>query len=42
MKIAVSATGTDLNAQVDPRFGRCANFILVDTDTMAFEAIPNP
>jgi predicted Fe-Mo cluster-binding NifX family protein len=42
MKIAVSATGTDLTAQVDPRFGRCANFIIVDTDTMAFEAIPNP
>jgi predicted Fe-Mo cluster-binding NifX family protein len=42
MKIAVSAMGTDLNAPIDPRFGRCANFILVDTDTMAFEAIPNP
>jgi predicted Fe-Mo cluster-binding NifX family protein len=42
MKVAVSATGTDLNAQVDPRFGRCAYFIIVDTDTMAFEAIQNP
>ena len=42
MKIAVSATGVDLNAPVDPRFGRCANFIIVDTETMAFEAIPNP
>ncbi|MBC8231488.1 DUF5320 family protein [bacterium] len=42
MKVAVSATGTNLNAQIDPRFGRCANFIIVDTDTMAFEAIQNP
>ena len=42
MKIAVSATGVDLNAQIDPRFGRCANFIIIDTDTMEFEAIPNP
>jgi predicted Fe-Mo cluster-binding NifX family protein len=42
MKIAVSATGTDLNAQIDPRFGRAANFIIVDTDMMEFEAIQNP
>jgi predicted Fe-Mo cluster-binding NifX family protein len=42
MKVAVSAMGTDLNAQIDPRFGRCAHFIIVDTDTMAFETVPNP
>ena len=42
MKVAVSATGVDLNAQIDPRFGRCANFVIVDTDTMEFEAIQNP
>ncbi len=42
MKVAVTATGIDLNAQIDPRFGRCANFIIVDTDTMEFEAIQNP
>jgi len=42
MKVAVSTTGTNLNAQIDPRFGRCAYFIIVDTDTMAFEAIQNP
>jgi predicted Fe-Mo cluster-binding NifX family protein len=42
MKVAVSAMGTDLNAPIDPRFGRCAHFAIVDTDTMAFETIPNP
>ncbi|HIE26036.1 TPA: dinitrogenase iron-molybdenum cofactor biosynthesis protein [Candidatus Poribacteria bacterium] len=42
MKVAVSAMGTDMNAQVDPRFGRCANFIIVDTDTMEFETMQNP
>jgi len=41
MKIAVSAVGQDLDAKVDPRFGRCQNFIIVDTDTMEFEAAAN-
>ena len=39
MKIAVSATGPDLDAEVDPRFGRCAYFAVGDTDTMEFEFI---
>ena len=42
MKIAVSATGQDLNALVDARFGRCQYFIIVDPETMKFEAVPNP
>lgn len=41
MKVAVSATGNSLNARIDPRFGRCAYFLLVDTDNMAFEAFDN-
>ena len=41
MKICVTATVGDLNAQVDPRFGRCQYFVFVDSDTMAFEAMPN-
>ena len=42
MKIALSAQGNDLNAAVDPRFGRCAQFILVDPETMQFEVLDNP
>ena len=41
MKVAISALGEDLQAQVDPRFGRAQNFIIVDPETMEFEVISN-
>ena len=41
MKIAVSATGTTLDDQVDARLGRARYFLIVDTDTMDFRAIEN-
>lgn len=41
MKIAVTSRGTDLNSEVDPRFGRAAHIIIVDTDTLEFEALDN-
>ena len=41
MKICVTATANTLNAQIDPRFGRCSYLIIVDSETMQFEAIPN-
>ncbi len=41
MKIAVSSTGNDLNSQIDSRFGRCAYFIIVETDDMSFEVFNN-
>jgi len=42
MKIAVTAEGDGLDARVDPRFGRCQCFLVVETDDLTFEAIPNP
>ena len=42
MKIAVSATGGSLSAQLDERFGRCAYFVIVDSETMRFTAFANP
>jgi len=41
MRIAISATGPTLDAEVDPRFGRCQYFIIVDPETMEFEALEN-
>jgi len=41
MKIAVSASGKDLNAPVDPRFGRCEYLLIVDTENMSVDAYPN-
>lgn len=42
MKIAATSTGQDLDAAVDPRFGRCAYFALLDTESGALETTPNP
>ena len=41
MKIAVTAKGVDLDAAVDPRFGRAPYIIIVDPETLEFEAIDN-
>ncbi len=42
MKIAITSTGNTLDAQVDKRFGRCAYFIIYDTESKHFDCIPNP
>jgi len=41
MKICVSAFSGSLDAEVDSRFGRCAYFVIVDSETMDFNAISN-
>ena len=41
MKIAVAAAGNNLDAQTDPRFGRCAYFVIVDSETLDFQALDN-
>lgn len=42
MKIAISASTPDLSSPVDPRFGRCPYFLIVDPETMEFESVENP
>jgi len=41
MKIGISSMGQDLEANVDARFGRCKYFIILDTESMGFEALSN-
>ena len=41
MKIGISSTGKDLDANIDARFGRCKYFIILDTASMDFEVLSN-
>lgn len=41
MKLAISIQGTDLNAPIDPRFGRARFFRIVDTETGQQTALDN-
>lgn len=41
MKICVSASSNTLDANVDPRFGRCPYFVIVDSETMESEVVSN-
>ncbi len=41
MKIAISAAEPGLGAQIDPRFGRCQYFVVIDLETMEFESVEN-
>ena len=42
MKIIVTAVSPSIDSGFDQRFGRCANFVVVDSDTMEWKAFPNP
>lgn len=41
MKLCITSTGKDLQAQVDNKFGRAPYFFLVDTETLTSEAATN-
>jgi predicted Fe-Mo cluster-binding NifX family protein len=42
MKIAITSSGKINTAPVNPRFGRCDYFIILDTETKEWEAVDNP
>lgn len=41
MKICVTAGASGLDAPMDPRFGRCPFFVIVDTDSMSENSVAN-
>ena len=41
MRVAITSTGTDLDSNLDPRFGRAAFFVIVDSESMDFKAVEN-
>ena len=41
MKIAVTSKGIDLDSEVDPRFGRAAYILVVDSETLSLEVLDN-
>jgi len=41
VKVAVTSSGDGLGAPIDPRFGRAAKFILVDTETGSVQVEDN-
>ena len=41
MKIAVTSKGTNLDSQIDPRFGRAAYILIIDSETFDFEVLDN-
>lgn len=41
MNICVTATDNNIDAELDPRFGRCPYFVIVDPETMEFNAFNN-
>jgi predicted Fe-Mo cluster-binding NifX family protein len=41
MKLAITSTGNNLSADMDPRFGRAAYFIIVDSETLEYSVVEN-
>lgn len=41
MKIVLTTTGTDLNAPLDPRFGRASRFLVADLEDNSFQVVDN-
>ena len=42
MKIAITSSGEQHTSSLNPRFGRCEYFIIIDTETEVWEAALNP
>lgn len=41
MKICITSIADNLDSDVDPRFGRCKYFLIIDTDSMNVKSVSN-
>jgi len=41
MRIAITSVGKELDSNLDPRFGRCSYFLIIETDDLSFEVFEN-
>ncbi len=41
MRTAITSSGNSLQSTIDERFGRCAWFVIYDTDSGSIEFLPN-
>jgi predicted Fe-Mo cluster-binding NifX family protein len=42
LKIIITTTSPVIEAQLDPRFGRSAFLLIIDSETLEWQAFPNP
>ncbi|HEY44472.1 MAG TPA: dinitrogenase iron-molybdenum cofactor biosynthesis protein [Anaerolineae bacterium] len=42
MKVAITAGEPNFEAKLEPRFGRCAYFLIVETETQDWKPMQNP
>ena len=42
MRVAVSSMGQDLDSSIDPNFGRCRFFLIIDDGSMDLKVMDNP
>jgi predicted Fe-Mo cluster-binding NifX family protein len=42
MKIILTAVTSGIDSELDPRFGRGAYFLIVDSETQEWQSVPNP
>jgi predicted Fe-Mo cluster-binding NifX family protein len=41
MKLAVTSTAPDINAPIDPRFGRASYVLIIDSETLDYQVLDN-
>ncbi|MFA9403595.1 MAG: NifB/NifX family molybdenum-iron cluster-binding protein [Anaerolineales bacterium] len=42
MKLAITVNTPLINSPLEHRFGRCSYFLVIETETHAWESLPNP